>query len=637
MKKLVYSLLAIAAATMAFSCVKSIDEAPVKDNEVVQPETRTFYCTFAEPATKFAVAADGKTKWEVGDEIMIHGGEDGTERYKVTLGAGDILEEGKKAKISFTINPYDRSDAGVVSKYYAQYPASLVPDGLIYYEARFTDSKDFIMAACDVDDTFVFFNLNGIISYKVSGDFDKVVFSGNNGEVVGYTGTYQARVRNEGSGAKLTNPKFGNGSGDAVTVNSVEMVPVADGTTTNYIFLPAGTNFTDGFTFKFYKGEDLKKVAVATTPVNVATGKFLALGDITSKLKDYVEVVDPTSDHDSAITGATDLSAKQANCYVITAPGAYKFPSLVGNTDEPTLHVHDAVVLWETYNNAEAVTANSVIEAVDFEDDWIYFKTPASLKAGNALIAAKDHSGKIIWSWHIWIPSSAIANVDATTEAGLTMMDRNLGALVVTDKVGGAAIESCGTYYQYGRKDPFIGPKAFESSSQATIAEGQTGNTLNGGAMNLNESIANPTVFGDVSGGDWQTGTTSKWSATTKTAYDPCPSGYRIAYGEKGSSAAHYLWNDTNIKTAAGDAFEESSEGHWFRVGSLVFPLGGYFDDNQESADLSICHVYDRAGIWFMPTNTSSKYHLNIRISSTYKAGSTYGARGCSIRCCVDE
>lgn len=639
MKKLfVFAAAAIFAAALAVSC----QEKEIEVNVTPAGETHVFTCVLPENTadTKLSVSEAGKVAWEAGDEIMIHGGKDGTARFLVTLKAEDISQDGKTAKIAFTIDPYDRSDVGVVSKYYAQYPASLVPEGSLYYESRFSDTNDFIMAACDVNNTFKFYNINGIISYKVSGDFDKVVFTGNAGEVVGYDGVFQARVRDDGNGAIVTNPKFGNGSGDGVSITKVEKVPAVDGTTVNFIFLPAGANFTDGFTFTFYKNSEIKKIAKTSKAVNVKYGSLLALGDISSKLEDYVEVVDPVSDHTSAITGATSLADKQANCFVITAPGAYMFPSLKGNTSEETEHVHDVALLWETSNNEEEVVANSVIEAVDFEKDCIYFKTPATLKPGNALIAAKNNEGKIVWSWHIWIPATPVSDVDASAEAGLTLMDRNLGALVVVDTENGAAIESCGTYYQYGRKDPFVGPKSWKSSSQALIAEGQTGNTLNavgkGVAMTLNESIANPTVFGNMSSGDWQSGSFSKWSYTEKTAYDPCPAGYRIAYGEKGSSAAYPLWNSSNIKTAAGDKFVESSDGHWFRVGGVVFPLCGYYDDNQEGETLAICHVYDRAGIWFMPTNTTSKYHLNIRIGSTYQAGSTSAARGCAIRCCKE-
>lgn len=639
MKKFYFvSALALLATALTVSCER---EMPINEPAKEAPQMRTFTCTFAQPAdTKISVGEDGKTKWLPGDEIMIHGGENGADRYKVTLTAGDISADGKTAKISFAIDPYDRTDAGVVSKYYAQYPASLNSEGEIYYECRFTDSNDFIMGACDVDDTFVFYNLNAVISYKVTGDFDKLVFTGNSGEVVGYEGVYQARVRNEGSGAKLTNPKFGNGSGDGKSLNSVTKVPVVDGTI-NYIFIPGGVNFSEGFTFSFYKDDEIKKVAKTTKAVKVDSGKLLALGDITSHLEDYVETTDPVSDHKSAITGATDISAQQANCYVVTAAGAYKFPALMGNTTDALANVHGVEVMWETYGNDAEVTAGSVIAAADFEDNWIYFKTPDTLKPGNALIAAKDHEGKITWSWHIWIPSTTVNVVDATEVAGLKMMDRNLGALVVTDATNGAAVESYGLYYQYGRKDPILGPKRVDSSSLSTVAEGQHTITLNGGAMTLNESIANPTVFGNVSGGNWQSGSKSQWSFNKKTAYDPCPKGYRVAWGEKSSSATYPLWNSSNIATAA-PGWEVSKDNHWFKVGTgdgtLVFPLGGYYDDNQEGESLGCTHAGDRSGVWFMATNSSSCYHLNMRADSgSYKAGSTSGARGCAVRCCVDE
>ncbi len=394
-----FSALALLASALMASCAKETD-MPVEGRKI----TKTFTCVFAQPDTRLGVTDAGKTTWEVGDEIMIHGGSNGASRQLVKLTADDISADGKKAKITVVdMEPYDRTDAGVVSKFYAQYPASLVPTGNMYYECRFTATNDFLMAACDVGDEFVFFNLCGIISYTVSGDFDKVVFCGNNGEVVGYSTVYQARVRDNGSGPEVNYNKPGNESGDPVPMKNfeAELKPGA----TNYVFLPAGAKFTDGFTFKFYDGAELKKVAKSSKAVDVAHGKILALGDITAHLEDYVP---PTSsDHKSAITDATDLYSFKANSFVITAAGAYKFPALKGESDEEVGNVFDVELLWETYNNAETVELNSVIAAVDFEDNWIYFKTPETLKPGNAVIAAKDVDGKIIWSWHIWIPETA--------------------------------------------------------------------------------------------------------------------------------------------------------------------------------------------------------------------------------------
>lgn len=634
-----FSALALLASALMASCAKEVD-MPVEGKKI----TKTFTLTFAQPDTKVAVTEAGKTTWEVGDEIMIHGGADGAVQQLVTLTANDISADGKKATITVVdMEPYNRADAGVVSEFYAQYPASLVPNVPMYYECRFTGTDDFLMAACDVDDTFVFYNLCGIIAYKVNGEFDKVVFSGNNGEIVSYETVYQVRVRNDESGMVVNYNKPGNGSGDPVSKTSNEYAIVPDGSTVNYIFLPAGANFASGFTFKFYDGVNLVKVAKTDKAVNVKPGNILALGDISSHLEDYVEGEDPVSDHKSGITGAVDISGRQANSYIISEPGAYKFPALKGNSDEAIGNVFGADIIWETYNNAEEVIANSVIAAVDFEDNWIYFKTPDTLKPGNALVAARDKDGKIIWSWHIWIPATTIKNIDATQVSGLTMMDRNLGALVVVDTEAGAAVESYGLYYQYGRKDPILGPKRVDSGSLATVAEGQATNTLNGGPMTLNESIANPTVFGNVSGGHWQSGTLSEWSAFRKTPFDPCPYGYRLAYGERGSSAPYPLWNSSSIATAAADmGWEVNKDAHWFKIGigdgTLVFPLGGYYDDNQEGENLSCTHAGDRSGVWFMATNSSSCYHINIRADSeSYKTGSTSGARGCAVRCVRTE
>ena len=636
-----FSALALLASALMASCAKETD-MPVEGKKI----TKTFTCSFAQPDTKLGVTDAGKTTWEVGDEIMIHGGKDGAVQQLVKLTAEDISADGKKAKITVVdMEPYDRTDAGVVSKFYAQYPASLVPTGNMYYECRFTATNDFLMAACNVEDEFVFFNLCGIISYTVNGDFDKVVFCGNNGEVVGYSTVYQVRVRDDGQGPKVNYNKPGNESGDPVPMKNfeAELKPGA----TNYVFLPAGAKFTDGFTFKFYDGAELKKVAKTSKSVNVDHGMLLALGDITAHLEDYVP---PTSsDHKSAITNATDLYSFKANSFVITAPGAYKFPALKGESDEEVGNVFDVELLWETYNNAETVTLNSVIAAVDFEDNWIYFKTPETLKPGNAVIAAKDVDGKIIWSWHIWIPETALADVDASNIYGGIVMDRNLGALRVTETGSGvvASVESFGLMYQWGRKDPFPGPKRVDSNTLALIAgtpfvlkdqtheEYVSGDLVNG-TMTVTEAIQNPTVFGNKGGGHWDENVgTSLWKEGEKTIYDPCPAGYRVMDRDRN----HPLWNTDNIATAltnAGMTWESSLDGHWVKITDganvMTIPLAGYIDDCDVKNVPYIEYPGKRAAVYCA---YYGPYHLNIREDKTdyHKAGSTSAARGASVRC----
>ena len=628
MKNLIkISVFALAATALMVSCTRetNFEEQQPASEKVV----RTFTCTFAQPDTKISVSDEGKTQWKVGDEIMIHGGTDGKLRQKVTLTADDISADGKKATISFEMDPYihynsTTGERDVTSEFYAQYPASLVPEGSLYYEARFSGTNDFLMAACNVGDEFVFFNLCGIISYIVDGEFDNVEFVGNNQEAVGYNGVYQARVRDTGDGAVVTNPKFGNGSGDA-SPSKVFKADVELGEL-NYVFIPAGAKFTEGFTFKFYDGQDLVKVAKTDTPVEIKPGQILALGDISSKLEDYEE---PTSsDHKSAITNATDISAQQANCYVITAPGAYKFPALKGNSKESAGNVFGVELVWESCNNAEEVAAKSVIAAVDFEDNWMYFKTPETLKPGNAVIAAKDFNDKIIWSWHIWIPSTTIE----TNTYGLfnhELMDRNLGALVAATAGSPAPVESFGLTYQWGRKDPFVSAAAATAGDGDNAAVAGTAPSLAAATISLGEAIANPTLLGHTDNGDWLSASDNTlWQNDVKTVYDPCPAGYKVVARDKeqplmGDVTTVTGWNVdlANMIISLGDP-------------AATFPIAGYRDDYGPD---DYAKIGTRVAYWSSYASGSVKaYHLNWRpgdSTPSYALGETAKARGAYVRC----
>ena len=157
----------------------------------------------------------------------------------------------------------------------------------MYYECCFTNTNNFLMAACDVDDSFVFYNVCGILSYTVSGDFDKVVFFGNNGERVGYD-YYQVRIRNDNGGMVVNYHKPGNGFStykeqNMIVDNSVKV----DGSAVNYICFPNGASFAKGFTFIFYKNGEAVKTVSTKSAVNLAVNDFLPLGNLTSHLKDY--------------------------------------------------------------------------------------------------------------------------------------------------------------------------------------------------------------------------------------------------------------------------------------------------------------------------------------------------------------
>ncbi len=68
---------------------------------------------------------------------------------------------------------------------------------------------------------------------------------------------------------------------------------------------------------------------------------------------------------------------------------------------------------------------------------------------------------QVAWSWHIW-RTDAPAEKEAA--AGCTILDRNLGATSVTP----GDVSSYGLYYQWGRKDPFVGAKELGINSTIT-------------------------------------------------------------------------------------------------------------------------------------------------------------------------
>ena len=646
MKKLLYFACAVfSLSALAVSCEKNPIDEPADG-----PQVRTFTCVIADnPDSKLAIDGTGKSTWEVGDEISIHGGTDGHDRAVVTLTAADISADGKTATISFEMDPYTRTDAGVVSQYYAEYPASAVPSGNLYYECRFNKTNEILMAACDVDDTFVFYNLCSVISFSVSGDFDKYVFAGKNGETVGYN-VYQARIRNDNSGMVVNYWKTGNGSGTPSPLTQLEKAVNCDGTTLNYICIPSSSStpncvsFSSGFVISFIKDGNIVKTASVKNNFSLAVGDYLPLGNITSHLKDYVA---PT-EHDSAIdlTNATDLSASaSANCYIVNANDSanqdkvFKFKAVKGNGNVSVGSVESVTILWETYNNAESVTAKSVISQVDYDlhDDecYIVFKMPSTLHAGNAVIAAKNGADEILWSWHIWVPNSAVATVDASNICGATLMDRNLGALEPVSTASGASTYSLGMVYQWGRKDPFPGPKRVEKDAgHATVAG--TAPTMSTSSMTTDELIQHPTVYAAAN----SSASLTLWGRT-KTINDPCPPGYKMPYGSRGSKP---MWNTSNIVTALTDAglgWEVNTSGYWFKMSDgdneLVFPIAGYVEEGG-----STYYSYKntlRAAIWFLCDSSSSSYHLNIRPNEStpvYQFGSTSTARGCNVRCCVE-
>lgn len=286
-----------------------------------------------------------------------------------------------------------------------------------------------------------------------------------------------------------------------------------------------------------------------------------------------------------------DLSANgTANCYVVSTPGTYSFDAtVIGNgrkgiltpisttffhTETPTIAPTQASLLWQT--------TPGLITSVSYADGHITFTKSSEVEYGNALIAAKNASGTILWSWHIWCTELGDLHTYISDYGSFETMDRNLGATYASSEMvtdNDLLLRTVGMYYQWGRKDPYVGPADLSTTTTDDVTARTSyalapmydidGNTVarpnRSGAgglagKSISESIKKPLMMiqtGSATNGDWFAVTANKtgsgpsyrgyslWGnpegydykntskpAAVKTIYDPCPPGYMVPPAE---------------------------------------------------------------------------------------------------------
>ena len=671
-------LIAILGIISAISCQIAIEEPILPEEEGVvapQPVMRTYTCIFpgSKPDSKVTLAADGKTGWQLGDKLFVHG-QKGEKGVVIELGitAGSTISpDGQTATFTAAIS----DPCAYSSTIFVAYPADAIKDNwdekpYLYWSNRFkTTNAHLITGFNDTQDggtTIHFVNLCACISFEVNGDldsdgisdFDSYTFKGNNGETVGYS-TYTVRFNNNGGDIKrfyayVSGEGFCDNTSGAQTTINVSGWDGADGTTTNYIFIPYDEGgakvFNGGFTIQFKNGGDVIKTVSTSQKVDLSANigadyqaQYMPLGDITSYLKDPTPVHNATT---PAITGAVDLGASEtANCYVVdgseggNASKVFKFKARKGNSSVGVGIIKSVKVLWQTNNaGTDSAAVDDVIASVDYDkqeaNDYyeICFQMPAELHAGNAVIAAYDGAngtGNILWSWHIWVPSQTIPAPVAYGFFNHPMMDRNLGALVPAT-TSSVPVESYGLNYQWGRKDPFVGASATGASTNAAVKG--TAMSLAGATMTVDETIQNPTMFANAGdGATWMTtNDNTLWREGVKTIYDPCPPGYTVM-----SYDAAIPMSGDGLNNISG----WSDNDGYFTLGSpttAVFPYAGYRDGGPTS---NVSYTTSRSAIWttFSNNSSTSAYHMNVRHNSTHASGSTGKSRGLSVRCVKEE
>lgn len=305
----------------------------------------------------------------------------------------------------------------------------------------------------------------------------------------------------------------------------------------DFTFVLPAADYDKGFTVVLtnIKGQ---RMSYQIPAVSVARNKTVSLGNI-----EWLSGGD--AEGNLSIMG-------WANCYMVHGDGKYSFETT--HTDGTAIeNIASADWLW--VSKVGDSDANQLISDVKYANGVISFTATAN--KGNALIAAFDAAGNIVWSWHIWMTDEPqvmdYENSVKNNEAGYFCMDRNLGA--TSAEIGGGA-ETHGLLYQWGRKDPFYGgyncetkETRFANAKNATVCntkykqaawQSECGDKNNG---TIAFATANPMYFlaaNRTSNGvvwlaegefpnyvDWED-EWSLWKPFRKTNYDPCPPGYRV-------------------------------------------------------------------------------------------------------------
>ena len=333
---------------------------------------------------------------------------------------------------------------------------------------------------------------------------------------------------------------------------------------------------------------------------------------------------------DLNVTSATDLSSSgSANCYIISASGLYKFKTVKGNSNESVGNVASASILWETFGTDTAPELLDLICGFCYKDGYIAFQTADTFKEGNAVIAAKDADGNILWSWHIWLTDQPQGQT-YYNNAG-TMMDRNLGATSDTPGDVGAL----GLLYQWGRKDPFLGSSSISSNTiaKSTIAWPATveSNASNGA---ISYATVHPTTFITYNRNnyDWYyTGDSStdntRWttSETAKSIYDPCPAGWRVPDGDRNG-----IWSKAGFDHTT---YDSTNEGISFSISSpskTWYPASGC----RYNFDGGLGNVGDSGIYWSASPDGSGAFNLRFSNNGFFNPSNySHRADGQSVRC----
>jgi len=321
----------------------------------------------------------------------------------------------------------------------------------------------------------------------------------------------------------------------------------------------------------------------------------------------------------------------------------------------------DAKVWWKD-TIGDVVTNVSVIHPNNPDSAYIYAEAGVP---GNAVITmhltTPSTDPDIYWAFHVWVteynPYEAAGQNFYQTDGAVknVFMDRNLGAMSNTWDADGNAR---GLFYQFGRKDPFprgqfwsnapTWKKYIEFNNSPQLVGTMSATSLLGMSNvfrpkhMLQETVNNPDIFiTRIGSEDWPLSVQNPnlWISPkgNKTAYDPCPEGWRIPDVLEPYATGNFPWEGDVLGTGT-NGFKNSINNGWYSLLVGYYPKSGYiYSPSATSAALinsgtqarvwTSCSVSTNLAMGLL-INDPNLPEMNLALDKSW---------GANVRCVVDK